>query len=227
MPPTDRFVPRFAAEPPQDLLPYGRWAATLRERFLAAVEAIDPDGEDLGEPEAVTWFPDRSWQGRTYVPAVATTTTAFELFGFVSYASGGADEGPDDFVARADFTDETAARHPEWRLDLCDEVVGSWRGDEGRVADMTLVWGFPLVPGGAVATGELADLVVDQCTLAEERFTLLAPDAYAGDTLQIKLYDARGHELAWESLYAEVADDDDVDSDEEEDDPRTEGSRPG
>ena len=28
MPPEDRFVPRFAAEPPQDLLPYGRWAQT-------------------------------------------------------------------------------------------------------------------------------------------------------------------------------------------------------
>ena len=36
MPPTDRFVISFAAEPPQDALPYGRWADTLRERFLAA-----------------------------------------------------------------------------------------------------------------------------------------------------------------------------------------------
>jgi len=36
MPPEDRFVPRFAAEPPQDLLPYGRWSQTLTAEFLAA-----------------------------------------------------------------------------------------------------------------------------------------------------------------------------------------------
>ena len=30
MPPTDRFVTSFAAEPPQEPLPYGRWADTLR-----------------------------------------------------------------------------------------------------------------------------------------------------------------------------------------------------
>ena len=41
MPPEDRFVPRFAAEPPQDLLPYGRWAQTLTEEFLAACLRID------------------------------------------------------------------------------------------------------------------------------------------------------------------------------------------
>ena len=75
---------------------------------------------------------------------------------------------------------------------------------------MTLVWGRPLVPGGAVVTGELADLTVDQCTLVEERFTLLAPDGYRGDTLDCKLYDAKGAELARESLY----EDDDGDPEE-------------
>ena len=29
MPPTDRFVISFAAEPPQETIPYGRWADTL------------------------------------------------------------------------------------------------------------------------------------------------------------------------------------------------------
>ena len=61
---------------------------------------------------------------------------------------------------------------------------------------MTLVWGRPLVAGGAIATAELADLAVDQCVLLEDRFTLLAPDDYRGDVLDIKLFDARGGELA-------------------------------
>ena len=33
MPPEPRLVPRFAAEPPQELLPYGRWAEQLREEL--------------------------------------------------------------------------------------------------------------------------------------------------------------------------------------------------
>ena len=66
---------------------------------------------------------------------------------------------------------------------------------------MTLVWGRPLVDGGAVVTAELAGLVVDQCTLVENRFTMLAPDDYRGDTLDVKLWDARGDKIAGESLY--------------------------
>jgi hypothetical protein len=75
------------------------------------------------------------------------------------------------------------------------------------------VWGRPLVDGGAIVTAELADLAVDQCPLVEGRFTLIAPDAYRGDTLDVKLFDARGRELARESLYEE----DDEDEDEQED----------
>ena len=78
---------------------------------------------------------------------------------------------------------------------------------------MTLVWGRPLVDGGAVATAELADLAVDQCALVEDRFTLIAPDDYRQDFLEIKLFNVRGEELARESLYAE---DDEADDDDEE-----------
>ncbi|MGZ4279548.1 MAG: hypothetical protein ACXVFK_18665, partial [Solirubrobacteraceae bacterium] len=73
MPVEDRFVPRFAAEPPQDVLPYGRWAERLQEEFLAACLRIDNQGEELGEVGDVVWFPDRTWHGRTFVPAVAQT----------------------------------------------------------------------------------------------------------------------------------------------------------
>lgn len=201
MPPTDRFVPRFAAEPPQETLPYGRWAQTLQAEFLAQCLRIDGEGEDLGEPGEVTWFPDRTWCGRTFVPATARTSTGLELFGYVSFVIGEDGRGAEDFTASADFTDEVAERNQEWLLDLSDEVIGSWRGEQGKVAEVTLVWGVALTEGGAVATAELADLAVDQCELAEERFTLVAPDDYRGDVLDVKLFDRRGRELASESLY--------------------------
>jgi hypothetical protein len=207
MPPTDRFVVRFAAEPPQEALPYGRWADTLRGHFLAAVELIDSGGEELGEPGEIAWFPDRTYGGRTYVPATARTGGGYELFGFVSFADGDGSGAPDDFAARADFTSETADDNPDWQIDLNEEVIGRWRGESGRAADMTLIWGRPLVANGALATAELADLAVDQCVLVDDRFTLVAPDAYRGDFLDVKLFSARGQELASESLYVEDEDD--------------------
>jgi hypothetical protein len=201
VPPADRIVPRYAAEPPQELLPYGRWAERLGEEFLAACLRIDAEGDDLGEPGDILWYPERTWSGRTYAPAVAPTSTGFELFGYVSFTPATDDAEAGDFAATADYTAETAERNPDWKLDLCDEVVGSWRGEAGSVAAMTLVWGRPLVPGGAVVTAELADLAVDQCTLTDDRFTLLAPDDYRGDFIEVRLFDRRGSELAAESLY--------------------------
>ena len=85
MPPVDRFVPRFAAAPPQEALPYGRWAERLAEAFLAACAQVDAEGADVGDPGEVAWYPDRTYQGRTYVPATAPTSTGLELFGFVSF----------------------------------------------------------------------------------------------------------------------------------------------
>ena len=206
MPPTDRFVISFAAEPPQDSLPYGRWADTLRSHFLAACAEIDAEGEDLGEPGEIRWFPDRTFGGRTYVPAIARTGEGYELFGFVSFVEDSG--GPSDFAAQADFTTETAEENPDWKLDLNDEVIGHWRGELGKRAEITLVWGVPMVPGGTLVTAELANLAVDQCEVTEERFTLIAPDNYRADFLEVKLWDKRGELLASESLY--------VDDDEDE-----------
>ena len=53
----------------------------------------------------------------------------------------------------------------------------------------------------ARVTAELANLAVDQCDLVDERFTLVAPDNYRGDYLDVKLWGKRGEELAVESLY--------------------------
>ena len=213
MPPEDRLVCRFAAEPPQSPLPSGEWADTLRAEFLAACLRIDDEGEELGDAGDMVWFPDRTWSGRTYVPATTRTSNGFDLFGYVSYAPGdpdgtGDESEPSDLQAWADFTDETADRHPEWKMDLCEEVVGGWRGEQGRVAAMTLVWGVPIVRGGFIATAELAGLTVDQCALVDDRFTLLAPDAYRSDYLDIRLWNLRGEELAGESLYEDDGDED-------------------
>jgi len=97
--------------------------------------------------------------------------------------------------------------------ELNDEVIGRWRGEAGKPADITLVWGVPMIPGGEIATAELANLAVDQCQVVEERFTLIAPDNYRGDYVDVKLWGRRGELLAAESLYVE--DDEETEGDAE------------
>jgi hypothetical protein len=204
MPPEERFVVRFAAEPPQEMLPSGRWADTLQAEFMSACLSLESD--ELGDVGELAYHPDRTWAGRTYIPVTARTSTGLDVYGYVSYTPAD-DEHPEpsDFYATADFTDETAEANPDWKLDLCDEVIGGWRGEHGRVAAMTLVWGTALTGGGQAVTAELAGLAVDQCALVDARFTLIAPDNYKSDFLEIHLWDSRGAELARESLYEEDA----------------------
>jgi len=206
MAPEPRQVPRFAAEPPHEHLPSGRWAQRLTEAFTEACAAIEPDGDtEVGEPGEISWYPERTWHGRSYLPAVAASSTGLELFGYIAHIPG---DEQSELTAVADVTSETAADNPDWQIDLCEEVVGSWRGETDSVAAMTLVWGQPTKVDAKIATAELAGLCVDQCELVERRFTLLAPDDYRGDTLEIACYDGGGRELARESLYedAEAAD---------------------
>ena len=197
MPPAPQPIPAFVAEPPQEQAPSGRWADRLRAEFLAAAHDLD----EIGEPEALAFHPDRTWHGYTYIPITTTTANSYQLYGYVRFVAGTDGRDPGDFSAYADFTDETAERNPEWQLDLCDEVIGSWRGPDDAVASMTLVWGAALLEGGATATAELGEVTVDQCTLVEDRFTLIAPDDFAGQLLEVRLYDDAGAELARESLY--------------------------
>jgi hypothetical protein len=159
MPPVERFVCRFAAEPPQESLPHGEWAQTLQAEFLAACLRVDADAEAVGEARELQWFPDRSWNGRTYVPVTARTTTGGELFGYVSYVQG--EHEPEDFRSTADFTEETADRNPDWKIDISEEVIGTWRGEGGRSAEMTLVWGIPLIGNGDLETARELDFPLD------------------------------------------------------------------
>ena len=167
----------------------------------AAWAELDDEGQELGEPGEIVWYPDRTWHGRRYVPATSITSAGFELFGYVRFVTGADGGEPMEISAHGDFTAETAERNREWKLDLCDEVIGAWRGQNGNVASMTLVWGRPLVGSGRVVTADLGPVTVDQCELIEQRFTLIAPDDYLYDLLEIKLWSGRGQELAGESLY--------------------------
>jgi hypothetical protein len=189
---------RFAAEPPQGGLPPEE---TLQAEFLAAclrVETEEGDAE-LGAAGEIRWFPDRSWSGRTYVPATARTDTGLELFGYVSFSPS--DDGATDLYAWADYTADVAEDHPEWRMDISQEVIGGWRGERGMVAAMTLIWGVPFERRGRMVTAELGPDTVDETEIVGERFTLLAPDAYDDEYLDIVLKDGAGNELVRESLY--------------------------
>jgi hypothetical protein len=210
MPPDDRPIPRFAAEPPQEALPYGRWSEALAERFIEACERVDAD-EDLGAPGPVTWFPDRTYGGRTYVPATAPTANGYELFGYVSFTREHEGAEATSFQAVADYTDETAEANPDWKLDLSDQEIATWRGAQGRRGEITLVWGVALEHKGLSVTAELGPTTTDQCALIEDRFTLVSLDAYTGDYLEVVLWGSDGREIAAESLYA------DEDEDAEED----------
>lgn len=196
MPPSERPIPQFTAEPPQEPLPYGRWSEALSVHFLErAREATD---ETIGDP---VWFPDRTWNGRTYVPVAAPTSDGGEVFGCVSYTREHEGAEALSFDAVADYTDETASENPDWSLDLSDQEIGHWRGPQGRRGVVTLVWGVAMVPNGAVATVELGPTTTDVCELVDDRFTLVSLDAYTGDYIEVRLYGAGGDELARESLY--------------------------
>jgi len=210
VPPVRRPIPRFIANASVEGLPYGRWGARLRDEFAKACEPhISGAG---GPPGEVTWFPERGWGGRIYVPAVASVQgaeTPSEYFGLVSFtrpAEGETGE-PGDFQATADFTDVTADQNPGWMIDLNEEVIGTWRGESDRRGDITLVWGTPLIPGAKAATAELEEDVVDQTPVTDERFTLVAVDAVKGFPdelyLQVKIWSEQGQQLASESLYDE------------------------
>jgi len=200
MAPEERPIPRYIAEPPQEALPYGRWAEKLSDYFLTASRRIETEDE-LGDPGEIAWFPDRTYGGRTYIPAAAPTSSGYELFGYVSFTREHEGAEATEFLALADYTDETAAQNPDWKLDLSDQEIATWRGAQGRRGDITLVWGVALTANGVVATAELGPTTTDQCAIIEDRFTLVSLDNYTGDYLEVKLWSSAGGEVAAESLY--------------------------
>jgi hypothetical protein len=212
--PNPRPIPRFIADTSQEGIAAGRFAARLREAFVEAVAEITDLPTGAAVPEEVDWFPERAWGGRVWVPCSALTESeegTLELFGHVSYELPSGEGDPTGFAATADFTDVLAEDNADWKIDLNDDVIGRWRGENGRAGAVTLVWGRPLVRGAVAATAELDDEAVDQEEILRDRFTLVALDAleaYGDDLFMgIKLWSRRGQELAAESLYAAVEDD--------------------
>lgn len=208
MPPNPRPIPRFIADSTQEGIPHGRFAERLVAEFRTACEQIEdlPDGTEI--PVEVDWFPERAWGGRVWVPATARTEGpegTLELFGHVSYELPEGGE-PGAFRATADFTDVLAEDNPGWKIDINDDVIGKWRGENGRAGAVTLVWGRPLIRGAVAASAELEMETVDQEVVSDERFTLIALDALEGYGdevfLEVKLWSRRAQELASESLYA-------------------------
>jgi hypothetical protein len=129
-----------------------------------------------------------------------------EYFGWVSFERPGEGE-PRDLRARADFTDVTAEDNPDWKIDLSDDVIASWRAEADRGGDITLIWGLPMVRGAVAATAELDGEVLDQAPVKDGRFTLVAVDAVKGFGdelyLEVKLWDRLLRQIASESLYTE------------------------
>ena len=161
----------FAAEPPQEPLPYGRWAEALGEHFLEAV-GRDRDRGDAGRARRDHLVP-RPHLGRPHLRARHVRhrrgLRAVRLRVYTREHEGAQAEA---FEAVVDYTDETADANPEWTLDLSDQEIGHWRGPEGRRGGVTLVWGVALVANGAVATTELGPTTTDQCSCVDDRFTL-------------------------------------------------------
>lgn len=208
MPPDPRPIPRFIADSTQEGIPHGRFAERLAEPFRRVCGEIEGLPEGIELPDELDWFPERAWGGQVWVPCTARSEGpggVLELFGHVSYVQPAGGE-PVDFRAKADFTDVLAEDNPDWKIDLNDEVIGRWQGENGRAGAVTLVWGRPLLPGAIAAGAELERETVDQEIVSDGRFTLLALDAlegYGDDIyLQVKLWNRRGQEIASESLYA-------------------------
>ena len=208
MTPNPRPIPRFIADTTQEGIPHGRFAERLREAFATACEELDDLPAGAAVPAELDWFPERTWGGRVWVPCSARTESeegTLELYGLVSYLLPAGGE-PSDFQAQADFTDILAEDNPDWKIDLNDDVIGRWRGENGRAGAVTLIWGRPMVRGAVAATAELDAETVDQEAISNDRFTLIALDAleaYGDDIfIEVKLWSRRAQMLASESLYA-------------------------
>jgi hypothetical protein len=207
MTPNPRPIPRFIADATQEGIPSGRFSERLTAAFREACETIAELPTGAAVPDEIDWFPERAWGGRVWVPCSVKTESeegTLELFGHVSYVLPPEGE-PSDFEAKADFTDVLAADNPDWRIDINDDVIGRWRGENGRAGAVTLVWGRPLVRGAVAATAELEAETVDQEVVSQDRFTLIALDALEGYGdeifMEVKLWSRRAQLLASESLY--------------------------
>ena len=202
----DRY-PASSPTAPRRGSPTGASPSASARPFREACDEIADLPDGIEAAAELDWFPERAWGGRVWVPC-STRAEGPEGRSSCSATSPtpSREEGdPADFRAKADFTDVLAEDNADWRIDLNDDVIGRWRGENGRAGDVTLVWGRPLLQGAVAATAELDNDTVDQESVSNGRFTLIALDAlegYGDDIfMQVKLWSKRAKELASESLY--------------------------
>ena len=85
---------------------------------------------ELGEAGEIHWFPDRTWSGPHLRPrdrAHRHRPRALRLRVLRARR-----RRRRELYAWADYTPDIAEDHPEWRMDISQEVVGGWRGERGR-----------------------------------------------------------------------------------------------
>ena len=170
-------------------------------------------GEDLGEPGEIDLVPGPHL-ARAHVRARDRAHRhGLELFGYVSFAPGGDGEEPGDFHAVRRLHRARPPRPtPTGRSTSATRSSARGAASRARPPPMTLVWGRPLVDGGAVVTAELADLARRPVRAARGPLHAASrPTTTAATRSTSSVFDRRGGELAHESLYAEDDDEDDED----------------
>ena len=155
MPPTSRPLPRFVAEPPHELEPYGRW----RERSSSG------SGRPARRSRATSsWGPPARSSGSRSAPTAAAPTcprrvpTGGRLRAVrlrLLHPLGLRSPEPGDFLVQVGLHGRDGGAQPGLEDRPQRRGDRPWRGPGRRGGDLTLVWGTPLVPGGRVATAEL------------------------------------------------------------------------
>ena len=118
----------------------------------------------------------------------------------MSFAPG---DEPSELYAWADYTADIAEDHPEWRMDISQEVVGGWRGERGQVAAMTLIWGVPFERRGRIVTAELGAGHGRRGRGVERALHAARPRRLRRRVPRRRAADGAGNKLVRESLYEE------------------------
>jgi len=199
MPPTGEIVPRYVAEPPQ-VDPARSLRRPLAREFLDAVQRLDGSANPASCPSS----PDRSGTAIHTCRSPAASADGSrglrvrDVLGFPPTAPS----RPTSLPTRTTH-DETPIPTPIGKIDLCDEVIGGWRGVTRRQRLDDLVWGRPR---RAAASRRRARRAHRRRVRAVRGplHACSAPERLRRQLLEIALTTA-GSELARESLYEDDA----------------------
>jgi len=208
-----RLIPQFAAEPPQETLPYGRWADLLRGQLLRRSCAWRGRGGGPRRAGRHRLVP-RPHLGRAHVRARDDAhTTGLELYATSSFTLG--ERGPDDFDASAFATDILGRGRPAGRSTSSDDEIAPGAATAAaRRLDASS--GCPATRRRRVATAELAEVTSRSVRADREPLHADRPDRYPHptDELQVALFNARASSCARVALRGDGDDEDDAEEGE-------------